>query len=197
MARTGQPTMLGRIMSGMTSSESQPNDITIDLLFRVPEGKMLHARECQHLTEKSLAYLEPATEQDLATYPICTSCRDALASGGRKYFESFDAALEALPVPIEHRVRMREIAATLDRSRIWIPASGSYIAVSAGAGVEASAYFNRTFVDTHKDGGGYVREWMPGASGTSTAASKAEAARSVCSSCFMELPANGICDSCG
>lgn len=176
----------------MTTSEFLPDDITIDLLFRVPHGETLHARDCQHLTEKSLAALEPATEADLGKHPICNSCRAALASGGRTYFSSFDEALEALPVPVEHRERMREIAAPLDRRRVWIPASGSYIAVSAGPGVEASAYFNRTFVDVHKAGGGYVREWMTGAPGASMAV--ASAAPGTCSSCFMQLPASGTCD---
>src|SRR5690606_4364217 len=98
-----------------------PPDIDVDSLFRVPTGKMLHARECQHLTEKSLALLEPATELDLAKLPICSSCRDALSTGGRAHYPSFDAALEALPVPVEHRPRMREIAATLDTAQVWIP----------------------------------------------------------------------------
>jgi hypothetical protein len=180
----------------MTLPEPVPNEIDLDSLFRVPQGKKLHARECQHLTEKSLALLEPATELDVAKIPICSSCRDALTSGGRTYFQSFDGALEALPVPVEHRVRMREIAGALDRNRVWIPASHSYIAVSPGPGIQASAYFNKSFVDTHKDDGGYEREWMPGhSSGAAVAAAQAPAPR-VCPSCFVQLPASGQCDNC-
>ncbi|MCP2264381.1 hypothetical protein ACFQHV_23835 [Promicromonospora thailandica] len=174
-----------------------PPDVDLDSLFRVPQGKMLHARECQHLTEKSLAVLEPATELDLAKYPICSSCRDALSTGGRTHYTSFDTALEALPVPLEHRPRMREIAAALDTARIWIPASRSYIAVSAGQGIEAAAYFNKTFVDLHQEGGGYDREWMPGHR-TARQASEATLERlpPVCPTCSFQLPASGHCDNC-
>lgn len=173
-------------------------DIDLESLFRVPQGKMLHARECQHLTEKSLALLEPATELDLAKYPICSSCRDALSTGGRTHYTSFDAALEALPVPLEHRPRMREIAASLDTTRIWMPASRSYIAVSAGPGIEAAAYFNKTFVDLHQQGGGYEREWMPGRRATRSAGEVVPAKRPpVCPTCFVELPASGRCDDHG
>ena len=181
----------------MTTPESVPYDIDLDFLFRVPKGEMLHARECQHLTEKSLALLKQATELDAAKFPICSSCRAALSTGGRELFTSFDAALEALPVPVEHRVRMREIVSGFDRVRVWIPASRSYIAVSPGAGVSASAYFNKGFVDVHQEDGGYKREWMPGhaPSGTSSAASQAPE-RQVCPIHFVQLPATGICDDC-
>ncbi|MDR7384400.1 hypothetical protein [Promicromonospora iranensis] len=181
----------------MTLPESVPYDIDLDSLFRVPKGKMLHARECQHLTEKSLAVLEPATELDVAKFPICSSCRDALSTGGRELFSSFDVALEALPVPVEHRPRMRKIVSGLHRVRIWIPASRSYIAVSPGAGVSASAYFNKGFVDVHQEDGGYKREWMPGhaSSGTSSKVSQAPEPL-VCPIHSVQLPATGICDDC-
>ncbi|MFC6509821.1 hypothetical protein ACFQBY_15305 [Promicromonospora citrea] len=174
-----------------------PPDIDLDSLFRVPTGKMLHARECQHLTEKSLALLEPATELDLAKLPLCSSCRDALSTGGRAHYTSFDAALEALPVPVEHRPHMREVAAALDTAQVWIPASRSYIAVSAGPGIEASAYFHKTFVDVHQEDGGYVREWVPGHRTTRSAGEAAPAQLpAVCPTCFVQLPASGRCDEC-
>lgn len=181
----------------MTLPEFVPNDIDLGSLFRVPKGRMLHAKECPHLTEKSLVLLEPATQLDLPKFPICSSCRDILSTGGPELFTSFDAALESLPVPIEHRVRMREIAAGLERVRIWIPASRPYIAVSPGAGLSASAYFHRGFVAVHQDDGTYARERMPGkaVSETNSAAAQATEAH-VCPIHSVQLPATGICDDC-
>lgn len=172
--------------------------IPVELLFRVPYGKVLHGRDCTHLSADRLASLQPATELDKQKFKVCKTCLVALSGAAPDDFDSFEAALEALPIPAVHRSVMREIAEGLDKSRIWIPSSRSYVAVSPGPGQEASAFFNKGFVDVQQDGGGYKRILMAGFSGTqtNTFAHAPDAAPASCPGCYMQLPATGRCDSC-
>ncbi|MCP2262815.1 hypothetical protein ACFQHV_00325 [Promicromonospora thailandica] len=184
----------------MTTSSTAPvaagTDIPADLLFRVPRGRVLHGRGCRRLSADHQAALLPATELDRQKFTVCKECLVSLAGPGRGDFDSFDAALEALPVPAAHRPAMRVIAEGLDTTRVWIPSSRSYVAVSAGPGHEASAYFNKGFVDVQQPDGGYERVLMAGFSGkqTSSFAHAPDAAPASCPSCYMQLPATGRCD---
>jgi hypothetical protein len=184
-----------------TSSETPAvagAEIPIELLYRVPYGRVLHGKDCQHISADRLASLQPATELDRQKFKICKTCVEALAGSGPDDFDSFDAALEALPIALAQRPAMREIAEGLDKTRIWIPSSRSYVAVSPGPGHEVTAYFNKGFVDVQQDGGGYKRVLMAGFSGTQTSsfAHAPDAAPASCPSCYMQLPATGRCDSC-
>lgn len=162
------------------------------------DATMLHTAECPHLGVEALAALVPASEAQLANLPVCSSCRDILDGGRRQWFPSFDAALEALPVPLENRTRMREVAAGLTYERIWIPASRSYIAVAGEPGSAAVAYFNKGAIHVHRPDGGYDRETLS----TYTAGSGAEGARTgtsplrLCPTCHTQLPMTGVCDVC-
>ena len=186
----------------MTTSSETPAvagaEIPLELLYRVPYGRGLHGKDCQHIAADRLASLQPATELDRQKFKICKTCVDALAGSDRDDFDSFDAALEALPIAMAQRAAMREIAEGLDKTRIWIPSSRSYVAVSPGPGHEVTAFFNKGFVDVQQDGGGYKRVLMAGFSGTqtNTFAHAPDAAPASCPSCYMQLPATGRCDSC-
>ncbi|WP_419703606.1 hypothetical protein [Promicromonospora sp. NFX87] len=186
----------------MTTSSETPAvagaEIPVELLFRVPYGKVLHGRDCQHLSEDRLAALQPATELDRQKFKVCKTCLVALTGSNRADFDSFEAALEALPIPAVHRPVMREMAEGLDKTRIWIPSSRSYVAVSPGPGQEATAFFNKGFVDIQQAGGGYKRILMAGFSGTqtNTFAHAPDAAPASCPGCYMQLPATGRCDAC-
>src|SRR5690606_15062442 len=100
-----------------------------------------------HLEAASLDALRPATPEELEQLPVCDSCRAVLDGGRRRRFDSFEEALEAYQAPLENRPLMREIAAGLEFTEIWIPSSSPYIAVSPGPGERIVAYFNRGFVD--------------------------------------------------
>lgn len=188
-------------------------DIPIELLYRVPYGKVLHGKDCQHLTTNRLATLQPATELDRQKFKICRSCIIALdGDPGRDDFDSFEAALEALQVPAANRPAMRAIAEGLDTSRIWIPSTRTYVAVSPGTGHEVTAFFSKDSVDMRKDEGGYERLVLATPSGRTTAAGKQRASAAgktraaaaqepepappTCPTCYMQLPATGVCDSC-
>ena len=191
----------------MTTSSETPApagaEIPIEQLYRVPYGKVLHGKDCQHLTTNRLATLQPATELDRQKFKICRSCLIALdGDPGHDDFESFESALEALQVPPANRQAMREIADALDTSRIWIPVPRTYIAVSPGTGHQVSAFFNRDYVDVQDEDGGYKRVLMAGPPAKTKARTKAAAAQEpepappTCPTCYMQLPATGICDSC-
>lgn len=181
------------------------NDFTVassereDLPWHVVPGvKTLHVRDCPHLTAQRLAQLRLATAGEIAAYVECKSCLSIRGGARRVYYTSFEAAMEDLPVPVENRPRMREIASTLSLARIWIPSSKQYIAVAPGAGDNAEGYFNRSFVDLRAPEGGYTREEMPNAAATrsgSRSPSRHEEPGH-CPDCHLQLPATGACDDC-
>ncbi|MFS0703626.1 hypothetical protein AB6N23_03815 [Cellulomonas sp. 179-A 9B4 NHS] len=162
-------------------------------------GTMLHTAECPHLGPDALASLRPATDEQLETLPTCASCRALLDGGRRQTFTSLEPALESLPVPLENRRRVREIAAGLTFTAVWIPASRSYVAVAEAPGITAAAYINKGFVDVRRPGGGYDRELLPhhGTRGRRGPGAHADAPPRTCPSCHMQLPASGVCDDCG
>lgn len=168
----------------------------------VPGWGMLHTRECPHLAADALGALVPATPEQATTLPVCLSCRAVVDGTRRRTFRSFDEALEAFQAPLENRPLMREIAAGLSFTEIWIPASGSYIAVAPARGITAVAYFNRGFVDVRTEDGGYRSVELPvnrlrDGNGSAAAARRMEdPGRGVCPTCFMQLPASGRCDAC-
>lgn len=161
----------------------------------VPGLARLHKVDCPHLVAERLAQLRPATDDELTTFEACTSC----LNGKRTGFESIEPALEALPMPLENRARVREIFRALTVTKIWVPASRQYIAVAPSPGDSAVAYFNRTFVDVHEEDGGYAREYLPSASQSPTGATARRAderQNDTCTMCGMQLPNTGRCDDC-
>lgn len=168
------------------------------VLCVAPGVDMVHTQECPHLTKTGLAALVPATPEQLDVLPVCTSCRSQLDGARRRGFDSLDSALEAFQTPIENRQRIREIAAALDYSRVWIPASGSYVGIAGAPGTPAVAYFGKGYADVHQERG-YAREWLPvnGAGGRgSSPRSAREREVAVCPTCSTALPATGVCDGC-
>ncbi len=144
-----------RRMSPSTQDELSPQ-VTAD-------ASMLHTRECPHLGASALASLVPAASHQLKTLPMGSWCRDLLDGGRRQNYPNLEAAMEALPLPLENRHRVRQFAAKLSYAQIWVPASRSYIAVSAGPGSPCLAYFNKGFVDVHRPSSlrrdGATHEW--------------------------------------
>ena len=88
-------------------------------MFVNRERTMLHIRQCQHLGSEALAKLEPATSEQIEALPTCSSCRNILDHGGRSTYPTLDVAMEALPVPVANRPRVREIARGLEYRYIW------------------------------------------------------------------------------
>lgn len=169
-------------------------------LYRIPGGAKLHIRGCRHLSGAKPGAATLATRPEINKIPVCSSCQSNLGGEGRTTYLSFDDALEALHAPVANRPRMREIFASVEHARIWIPYSGTYVAVAPEEG-QVAAFFNKGFVDVHSAGGGYETEQLPA---TTTASSKPAATKTVvleappklCPGCWTVLPSSGQCDGC-
>ncbi|RHA40746.1 hypothetical protein [Cellulomonas rhizosphaerae] len=169
-------------------------------LYRIPGGAKLHIRGCRHLSGAKPGAATLATRPEINRIPVCSSCQSNLGGEGRTAYAEFDEALEAFHAPVANRPRMREIFASVEHARIWIPYSGTYIAVAPEEG-QVAAFFNKGFVDVHAAGGGYETETLPH---TTTAPSKTTATKAValeappqlCPGCWTVLPSSGQCDGC-
>ena len=168
-------------------------------LYKASTRGRLHVRGCSHLQDTEPSRLVRADATDRATLQVCSECDKEIRGIGRTEYPSLDVAFEALRFPVGHRLRMREIAAGVDFTKVWAPQSRSYVGVGHLDGRPAAAYFNRGFVDVRLDEGGYERHPMPTYAGGGRADAghrPGEREASTCPSCFMELPMNGVCDSC-
>lgn len=169
-------------------------------LYRTNGRGRLHVLGCSHLQTTDLSQLIVADTTDRAERELCSECDKEIRGVGRTEYPSLDAAFEALKFPVENRPRMREIAAELDFDLVWAPQARSYIAAGhRDRHAAAAAYFNRGFVDVHLDSGGYTRHELPTAvqrGGGEGRRQGAERNAATCPTCFLELPANGTCDTC-
>lgn len=166
-------------------------------LVRTKGRGKLHIRGCSHLADTS-DFVE-ADDRDRAELDLCNECDKEIHGIGRVEYPSLDAAFEALQFPVENRPLMRDIAGPVDFTKVWAPRSQPYVGVGHLDGRPAAAYFNRGFVDVRLDEGGYQRYEMPNfarAAGGAVRGGAADRPAVVCPTCFMQLPANGVCDDC-
>ena len=116
---------------------------------------------------------------------------------GRRTYSTFDAALREFRIPSDNLAAIREHLAGFEFSEAYIPRSGSYIAmVPADGGLVH--YINRgSIFFRNADGTGEMIQ-LPvnqlGRSGFSRIA-KANKPAEVCTECFLELPATGVCSN--
>jgi hypothetical protein len=179
--------------------DEQDDLVTHAELIRTTGRGKLHVRGCSHLQTTDPSHLVAADDRNRAELDLCNECDKAVHGVGRTEYASLDAAFEALRFPVENRPLMRDIAGPVDFSKVWAPQSRSYVGVGHLDGRPAAAYFNRGFVDVRLDEGGYQRYEMPAfarAAGGVVGAGAAEVPAVMCQTCFLQLPANGVCDDC-
>lgn len=167
-------------------------------LYRTATGTSLHLPSCKHLQDTPVENRIAVAPGDQLELQVCTWSADELAGTGRRYFDTLDSAFEALPVPVDNRIRIREILAQLRFDLVWIPNGGQYIAVGLSGSV-ATAYVNRGFVDVRLPDGGYDRELFAnygGGSAGSGGPASPDLPVQVCPQCHVALPATGKCDDC-
>lgn len=159
-----------------------------ETLFHTKGGSKLHVRACMHFDVDSDVI--ETTPENAGTRVLCASCAEELHGRGRTTYDDLDRALEALPVPVEARTRVRELVADLPRQRIWIPYSRSYVAI--GNDDRRTVYVGKTYLML---GDEFVP--LPGYSaGEGTTSSSTERARPFCPVCGYELLATGACGYC-
>lgn len=141
------------------------------------------------------ANLLPVPSDELARIEVCGWCRDEVEGVGRIYFDSLEAAFEHYKAPLDNRPRYREVAATYPYDKVWIPRSGSYIAIGRGD-ERALAFFGKGYIETYERGTEELANYG-GTGGAGTARSSAERPELVCPVCQHVLPATGVCDDHG
>ena len=167
-------------------------------LFRTASGSTLHLWQCPHLSGTDADKRLPATERDRVRLPQCAWTKDEIAGVGRAYYPTLDAAMEALPIPVENRPRVRELVAAIPFEHMWIPSIGRYVGLGPADG-PAVAYVNIGFLEIHRADGGYDRELFPNFGGGSNGSAQArnpEPPTVLCPIHHIALPASGICDDC-
>lgn len=126
----------------------------------------------------------------------------------RTYFESLDAAMQALPVPVERREVVRALVSA-GPADIWIPERSPYIAVRPHGEKLVRQYVNKSFVDlrlapstyerTDVVGGVAGTPWLTGGSPGVAASARPAMVPLAPASCpvhHVQLPGNGVCDEC-
>lgn len=126
---------------------------------------------------------------------------DSARADSREYFASLEDALREYKIPVENHAKIREVAASLAYDQVYIPRqSRPYIALATDAGVVA--YVNWGRVDLKREDGGYDQvvlsthgQFGPRAGGRRRG--HPDEYREVCPFCFTQMPATGVCDTCG
>jgi len=143
----------------------------------------------------------------------------ALHSDTRTYFHTLDGAMADFALSLGAVDKVRDAVRGLDFEHVFIPGTREYIALEAADAGEPVAYITATFVALHPRGGAssFVEIAQPepvaapdptpvekrarasaGRKSRATKATKApEPAVALCPTCFVGLPATGVCDFCG
>ncbi|CPU64182.1 Uncharacterised protein [Mycobacteroides abscessus] len=154
--------------------------------------------------QNPLRYVGPdgAAEQDDPLDDVDGAAVQGHPGAARATFGSFDEALEEFGMPVENRVRLREIAAGLSFTEVWIPPARSYVAVGT-PGTPAAAYFGAGYVSIYRGPNDYEVVELPNFRGGPRRGGQADAFRRLeervfgtCPTCHTQLPANGRCDTC-
>ncbi|WP_297081989.1 hypothetical protein [uncultured Demequina sp.] len=139
----------------------------------------------------------------------------ALHSDTRTYFHTLDGAMADFALSLGAVDRVRDAVRGLDFEHVFIPGTRDYIALEAADAGEPVAYITPTFVALHPRGGSssFVEIAAPepvappepapaakparASAGRKAAAKASEPAVALCPTCFVGLPATGVCDFCG
>ena len=158
-------------------------------LFRTPNGKGLHLAVCPHLHGTTFV---PATADDREALPVCEWSQKELDGVGRTYFQTLDDAMRFFGTHVGDERTIRDALRSFRYDEIWVPHSGSYIALGlAGLGV---AWVGKTYVVPAR---GLFEEFPGYAPGGRGGAARGVRPEALCPTCRLALPRTGICDDCG
>ena len=129
----------------MSAAPSEPDATGPGVtLVRTAGGAGLHLPECPHVLGSDV---HVATPGELAGVPVCGWSQAEVDGVGRRYFVSLEAAMRSFGshAGTEHLIRAELRDVLYDE--IWVPHSGSYIAL--GLGGFAVAWVGKTYVQLH------------------------------------------------
>ena len=102
-------------------------------------GGRKHLAPCPHLVGSTT---RPVHDDE--HLPVCDWCAKELSGHGRRYFDDLRLALDAFRAPLENRRLIQTELQHVRHDRIWMPYSGSYVALGLeGRGV---AWTGKTYV---------------------------------------------------
>lgn len=102
-------------------------------------GGRKHLPQCPYVVG-SLTCAVPADDDR----PVCDWCARELSGHGRRQFTDLGLALEAFRAPLENRGLIRHELRGVEHDDIWLPYSGSYLAL--GLRGRAVAWTGKTYV---------------------------------------------------
>ena len=108
--------------------------------FATATGSRKHLAQCPHLVGASTVRPLAAGE----VLALCDWCSKELNGFGRTPFDDLDAALAAFKAPLENRRLIKEALRDVAHDAIWMPYSGSYVAL--GLGGRGVAWTGKTYV---------------------------------------------------
>ena len=147
-------------------------------------GGRKHLAQCPYVVG---AITRPVRDDE--HLPVCDWCARELSGHGRRYYDDLGLAIEAFRAPLENRRLIRDELRHVEHDAIWIPYSGSYVALGRqGRGV---AWTGKTYVVPRAG----VSIALHGYSDSSRGArSRAEQRPGVvCPSCWTVRSVSGVC----
>jgi len=169
-----------------------PNDLpeTAEPLYVTYAAGKLHIRPCPHLQDTKEPTL--ATDDQRRDNELCSWCRKEISGEGRRYFDNLEDGLRAFGHVSDESLRpIRDAVAGVEHDTVWIPPSGSYLALGrAGIGI---AWIGWGYVAVK--GRPLVElPWFQQPSGGGQAAEQAWG--ELCEVHFVEKSVTGACDLC-
>jgi hypothetical protein len=116
--------------------------MTAPQLLKTATGQRLHIAECPHILG---AAVSPATFDEIATTDICTWCDAELNEVGRTEHDTIEAALLDMGAYRHQIPELTRLLATVERDKVFVPFSRSYVAVAREGRTVAVA--GHTYVD--------------------------------------------------
>lgn len=169
----------------MTANQSFEMDAPA-VFGRTATSTRHHLAECPHLVDRDW---HPCSEEEVATYPLCTWSQDQLDGVGRSHPATLADAMRELGLPVGNERLVRELLAFVSYDELWLPYSRSYVALGfEGRGV---AYFGKSYVWVRGH-----RTDLPNHTNTSHAGGRSVQYGDTCPRCFLAMPFSGACDDC-
>jgi hypothetical protein len=160
-------------------------------LYVTHAGGKVHITACPHLYKHS--QLQPATPEQIEENGLCSHCEKEIRGEGRTYVDDLDEAFRLFGHRTDEARRLiSEALGGVQHDTIWIPASGSYIALGGdGQGV---AWIGKGYVQVK---GRPVTElpWFQD-HGVGGRTSRDEGRGPVCDVHFVETSLLGVCELC-
>ena len=170
------------------SDHATPSSGPEQSLLRTVGGARLHIAPCPHILGVAVSVASPA---DRLAMSVCSWCRKELDGVGRRYFGTLDDAMRYFGTHVGTEGLVREALRFVDHDEVWVPNSGSYIALGReGAGV---AWIGKTYVVPRRGVLVELPGYEPGSGGGSV---RMERPTETCPVHHLELPLSGFCDDC-